>query len=136
MMRKFSLTLLALFAFSVYAKDEKEMVIGSAKELKGISAKKITWKKDEAKMVPIPGGNKTKPFWIDTTEVTVGQFKKFLLESDHQFDTKLWRDIYRFSATDKSPIIYVSWDDAVAYAKWAGKRLPREEEWEWAAGED
>ena len=132
-MRKFSLTLLVLFVFSVYAEDEKEMVIGSAKELKGVSAKKITWKKDEAKMVPIPGGNKTKPFWIDTTEVTVGQFKKFLLESDHQFDTKLWRDIYRFSATDKSPIIYVSWDDAVAYAKWAGKRLPREEEWEWAA---
>tara|TARA_B100000959_G_scaffold139246_1_gene146338 strand:+ start:234 stop:995 length:762 start_codon:yes stop_codon:yes gene_type:complete len=141
MMRKFSWMLLVLFAFSVYAEDEKLLVVESAKELKGVTAKKIIWKKDEAKMVQIPYvvkkydriGNPVLFFYMDTTEVTVGQFKKFLVQTDHPFDSDLWGEVYKCSPTEKHPMIEVSWHDAIAYAKWAGKRLPTGKEWELAA---
>ncbi len=77
---------------------------------------------------------------IDRFEVTNDEFARFVEETGYTTyaesqGSKSWQD----AAADKGnhPVVYVTWDDAVAYCDWAGKRLPTEEEWEVAArGED
>ncbi len=69
-------------------------------------------------------------YYIDKYEVTNEQYKRFVDETGYR-KPSCWNDS-RFSLPNQ-PIVGVNWEDAVAYAKWAGKRLPTEAEWEKAA---
>jgi formylglycine-generating enzyme required for sulfatase activity len=73
-----------------------------------------------------------KPFFIDKTEVTNAQYKEFVDKTGHTTPTG-WAGGTFPPGADQLPVVNVTWRDAVAYATWAGKRLPTEAEWEVAA---
>jgi len=75
---------------------------------------------------------------IDLTPVTNGQFADFLKASGYrprhsENFLRHWKEREMPAALADHPVVYVDLDDARAYAQWAGKRLPTDEEWQYAA---
>lgn len=81
---------------------------------------------------------KLAPYAIDLTPVTNAQFAEFLKRSGYRPKRtanflRHWKNGAPPPGLEDHPVVWVDLDDARAYAAWAGKRLPTEEEWQYAA---
>ncbi len=79
-----------------------------------------------------------KSFWIDQNLVTNAEFQTFLVQSkykpiDAQNFLKHWQNKKMPDTLANFPAVYVSYEDAQNYCAWKGKRLPNEQEWQYAA---
>ena len=79
--------------------------------------------------------------YMDACEVTNAEYQAFVKATGHRAPAPVegedqlgdWKAGAVVPGRERLPVGYVDWSDAAAYAAWAGKRLPTEEEWEKAA---
>jgi formylglycine-generating enzyme required for sulfatase activity len=79
---------------------------------------------------------KLPAFWIDKYEVTNLEFMEFSIMKNYPGEgAAKGSDLRMFATVGKEnvPVMYITWNDAVEYCKSQGKRLPTEQEWEYAA---
>jgi len=115
--------------------DKKETL-----KVKGGPFSWVTEQNDQ--FIPYPGpaspvDTNLQDFYIDKQPVSNVQFKEFLEESGYQTRIKdnflkHWTNGTYPDSIAGDPVVYVDYEDALAYAEWAEKRLPTELEWQYA----
>jgi formylglycine-generating enzyme required for sulfatase activity len=79
----------------------------------------------------------TNGFWLGRTEVTVAQFRRFTTATGYVTDAEKATNRWTwkkpgFPQADDHPVVWLSWNDALGYVRWAGVGLPTESEWLYA----
>jgi len=124
-------------------------------EIKAMIKENSDWSPEMMKDAPLHTVH-LSAFSIDTTEVTNAMFARFIADTNYQTEAEYfgwalvfdWSDWKRVKGADwqhpagpesglkgreNYPVVQVTWRDADAYCRWAGRRLPTEAEWEKAA---
>jgi len=132
---------------SEYPSDGPRYLGGKWKERANFVAER-TWTGRDVQQLEVKR-NDIKPFYLDETEVSVRQFLRFLEAEDGYRQEKWWPatqwvkdgrrrrikpSLLERLKTERAdrPVAGIFWEEAQAYANWAGKRLPTALEWEWA----
>jgi formylglycine-generating enzyme required for sulfatase activity len=125
-------------------KDEMPKRIEEARARLPEAPKELTREiagKDGVPMVLVPAGEflfrdnnnrlSLPAFYMDLYEVTTSRYAAFMQATGHS-KPGYWEEV-RPASDGELPVIGVGWDDADAYCRWAGKRLPTDRDWEKAA---
>ncbi len=142
-----SIPLIGAAAFGLYAlthpgrpaKKKRILVPPTIKKINPIDGAEMAWIPAGSFQMGGFGERDGKPvhtvplsgYWIYTTPVTVAQFRKYDNANGKKYDWKRFKPEWGW--VDNHPMVIVTWDDASAYAKWAGGSLPTEAQWEKAA---
>ena len=131
-----ALVVVALAAGLFFAMKSKKAAENAAKESTPKQLAETT-STNSGDMVLVPAGvflfgasrstASTGAYYIDKTEVTNAAYQKFCDDTHHALPPDFPAD------KPKLPVVNVTFDDAVAFSKWAGERLPSAREWEKAA---